>query len=68
MMMSLSNFHALAATRGEGLHPQLRSLFHRNPEKAELEVVLRAGGVVLPMPGSRTSGVSGKRGTGSDAD
>lgn len=68
MMMSLSNFHALAATRGEGLHPELRNLFDRNPEKAELELVLRTGGVVHPMPGSSTSGVSEKRGSGSDAD
>lgn len=68
MMMSLSNFHALAATRGEGLHPELRSLFDCNPEKAELELALRTGGVVHPMPGSRTSGVSEKRGSGGEAD
>lgn len=49
-MTSLSNFHALAATRGEGLRPELRNLFERNVEEAHSEPALRNGSVVQLFP------------------
>jgi len=55
-MMSFLKFSAIAASRGEGLHPQLRDLLERAATHVNSEVVrhdgmLRAG----PPPASENS-------------
>jgi hypothetical protein len=55
-MTSLLKFSAIAAPRGEGLHPKLRDLFERvatfpNSEVVHHDGMLQAG----TLPGSRTS-------------
>jgi len=55
-MTSLLKFSAIAASRGEGLHPKLRDLFERvamfpNSEVMHHDGMLQAG----PPPASRNS-------------
>jgi hypothetical protein len=55
-MTSLLKFSAIAASRGEGLHPKLCDLFERvatfpNSEILHDDGMLQSG----PLPGSRTS-------------
>jgi hypothetical protein len=43
-MTAFLNFHALAAARGEGLHPKLRLLFERAATSPASEVAVRHDG------------------------
>ena len=53
--MSLSNFNAIAAARGDGLDPKLRELLERAANPPHSEVVVRSDGMLQagPNPGSR---------------
>lgn len=46
-MTTFLNFHAFAAARGEGLHPELRLLFER---AAKSDVVIRHDGLLQSGP------------------
>jgi hypothetical protein len=54
-MTTLLNFHAFAAARGEGLHPELRRLFER-AAMSRVDVVIRHDGLLQagPDPDSET--------------
>lgn len=49
-MCSFHQFSALAATRGEGLHPKLRALLERTAASPFSEVSLRHDGLVQAGP------------------
>ncbi|MGY4427975.1 hypothetical protein ACVWWO_000452 [Bradyrhizobium sp. F1.13.1] len=49
-MCSFHQFSALAATRGEGLHPKLRALLERTVASPFSEVSLRHDGLVQAGP------------------
>ena len=53
--MSLSQFNAIAAARGDGLDPKLRELFERAAVSPHSEVVVRSDGMLQagPNPGCR---------------
>jgi hypothetical protein len=53
-MMSLTNFNAIAAARGDGLDPRLRELLERTAVSPHSEVMVRADGMLQagPNPGS----------------
>jgi hypothetical protein len=55
-MTSFLNFHAFAATRGEGLHPKLRLLFERAASPAA-DVAVGTKGLLQsgPDPASETA-------------
>lgn len=59
-MMSLSNFNAIAASRGEGLHPKLRELLDRSTASPYSEVAVRYDGMLQagPSPQSEKGRVS----------
>jgi hypothetical protein len=48
--MSLLNFHALAAQRGEGLRPELRALLERAARAPRPETAARNDGIVQSGP------------------
>jgi hypothetical protein len=49
-MTNFLNFHALAAARGEGLHPELRLLFERAATSPVSGVVVRHDGLLQSGP------------------
>jgi hypothetical protein len=49
-MTTFLNFHAFAATRGEGLHPQLRLLFERAATSPVSDLVIRHDGLLQSGP------------------
>ena len=53
--MSLVNFNAIAASRGDGLHPKLRELLERTADSPYPEVAVRHDGMLQagPNPHSR---------------
>jgi hypothetical protein len=59
-MMSLGNFNAIAASRGEGLHPKLRELLQRSAASPYSEVAVRYDGMLQagPSPQSEKGRVS----------
>jgi hypothetical protein len=59
-MMSLANFNAIAASRGEGLHPKLRELLERSAASPYSDVVVRYDGMLQagPYPQSEQGRVS----------
>jgi hypothetical protein len=56
-MTAFLNFHALAAARGDGLHPKLRLLFERAATSRVSEVATRPNGLLQsgPDPASETA-------------
>ena len=50
-MTTFLNFHAFAAARGEGLHPELRLLFERAATSSVSDVVIRHDGLLQSGPG-----------------
>jgi hypothetical protein len=58
--MLFLSLHALAAKRGDGLHPELRALFERLATAPHSEVTARSEAVVQsgpdPMPRKRQGG------------
>jgi len=50
-MTTFLNFHAFAAARGEGLHPELRLLFERAATSPVSDVVIRHDGLLQSGPG-----------------
>jgi hypothetical protein len=59
-MMSLANFNAIAASRGDGLHPKLRELLKRSAASPNSEVAVRYDGMLQagPNPQSEEGRVS----------
>ncbi|MDB5612281.1 MAG: hypothetical protein JWP25_9181 [Bradyrhizobium sp.] len=53
-MMSLGHFDAIAASRGEGLHPKLRQLLERSAASASSEVAVRYDGMPQAGPGPQS--------------
>ena len=55
-MTTFLNFHAFAAARGEGLHPELRLLFERAATSPVSDVAIRHDGLLQsgPNPASET--------------
>ena len=55
-MTTFLNFHIFAATRGEGLHPELRLLFERAATSPVSGLVIRHDGLLQsgPDPASET--------------
>jgi hypothetical protein len=49
-MTNFLNFHALAAARGEGLHPELRLLFERAAMSPVSDVAIRRDGLLQSGP------------------
>jgi len=49
-MTSFPNFHAFAATRGNGLRPELRALFERLAAAPRSELTLRNDGMIQSGP------------------
>jgi hypothetical protein len=49
-MTTFLSFHAFAAARGEGLHPQLRLLFERAATSPVSDVVIRHDGLLQSGP------------------
>jgi hypothetical protein len=49
-MTTFLNFHAFAAARGEGLHPELRLLFERAATSSVSDVVIRHDGLLQSGP------------------
>lgn len=61
-MTSFLGFHAFAATRGEGLHPELRSLFERVLAAPHSELAVRNDGMVQSGPDPTSAEVTTARG------
>jgi hypothetical protein len=55
--MSMTNFNAIAAARGDGLDPRLRELLERAAMSAHSEVVVRADGMLQAGPNPRSPGM-----------
>ena len=55
--MSLSQFNAIAAARGDGLDPKLRELFERAAVSLHSEVVVRSDGMLQAGPNPRCRAV-----------
>lgn len=49
-MTTFLNFHVFAATRGEGLHPELRLLFERAATSPVSDVAIRHDGLLQSGP------------------
>jgi hypothetical protein len=49
-MTTFLNFHVFAATRGEGLHPELRRLFERAATSPVSDLVIRHDGFLQSGP------------------
>jgi hypothetical protein len=60
-MMSLLDFHALAATRGDGLRPELRARFERAVVVPHLELRKRNDGMIQSGPDPVSAGVMKER-------
>jgi hypothetical protein len=58
--MSLANFNAIAASRGDGLHPKLRDLLERSAASPYSDVAVRYDGMLQagPYPPSEQGRVS----------
>jgi hypothetical protein len=52
--MSMTNFNAIAAARGDGLDPRLRELLELAAVSAHSEVVVRADGMLQAGPDPRS--------------
>ena len=52
--MSMTNFDAIAAARGDGLDPRLRELIERAAVSPHSEVVVRADGMLQAGPNPRS--------------
>jgi hypothetical protein len=61
-MTSILNFHAFAATRGEGLHPELRALFERVAAAPHSQLTARDDGMIQSGPDPVSAEVSKERG------
>ncbi len=61
-MTSFLNFHALAATRGEGLRPELRALFERVAAAPCSELTVRNDGMIQSGPDPITAEAARERG------
>jgi hypothetical protein len=59
-MCSFHQFSAFAASRGEGLHPQLRALLERPAASPSSEVSLRPEGLIQAGPDPDTEIVSSR--------
>jgi hypothetical protein len=55
--MSMTNFNAIAAARGDGLDPRLRELLERVAVSAHSEVAVRADGMLQAGPDPRSPGM-----------
>jgi hypothetical protein len=55
-MMSLANFNAIAASRGDGLHPRLRELLERSVASPYSEVAVRYDGMLQAGPNPQSEG------------
>src|SRR6202158_2931897 len=64
-MTSLLNFHAFAATRGDGLRPELRALFERVAAAPRSELTLRNDGRIQSGPDPVSAEVARERGNAS---
>ena len=53
-MMLLSRFNAIAAARGDGLHPKLRELLERAAVSPHSKVVVRTDGMLQAGPNPRS--------------
>jgi hypothetical protein len=53
-MTTFLNFHVFAATRGEGLHPELRLLFERAATCPVSDLVIRHDGLLQSGPDPET--------------
>ena len=60
-MTSFLNFHAFAATRGDGLRPELRALFERVSAAPRSELTVRNDGMVQSGPDSISAEVTKQR-------
>lgn len=58
VMTSSNNFFAVAAARGDGLHPRLRELFERTAANSSTELITQHDGMLQagPPPASETLG------------
>ena len=61
-MTSILNFHAFAATRGEGLRPELRALFERVAATPRSELTAITDGMIQSGPDPVSAEVSKERG------
>jgi hypothetical protein len=64
-MTSILNFQAFAATRGEGLRPELRALFERVAAAPCSELTARNDGMIQSGPDPVSAEVSKERGNAS---
>lgn len=62
-MTSLLNFHGLAATRGDGLRPELRALFERIASAPHCELAARADGMIQSGPDPLSTKTMKQRGS-----
>jgi len=60
-MTSFLNFHAFAATRGDGLRPELRALFERVSAAPRSELTVRNDGMVQSGPDPISAEVTKQR-------
>jgi hypothetical protein len=60
-MTTFLNFHALAAARGEGLHPELRLLFERAATSLVSGVVIGHDGLLQSGPDPASENCTGSR-------
>jgi hypothetical protein len=61
-MTSFLNFHAFAATRGDGLRPELRALFERVAAAPRSELTLRDDDMIQSGPDPISAEVARERG------
>ena len=53
-MMCLGGFNAIAASRGDGLHPKLRELLERTAASSRPGVTMRPDGMLQAGPNPRS--------------
>ncbi len=61
-MTSFLNFHTLAATRGDGLRPELRALFERVAAAPRSELTVRDDGMIQSGPDPISAEATKERG------
>jgi len=61
-MTSFLNFHAFAATRGDGLRPELRALFERVAAAPRSELTLGNNGMIQSGPDPISAEVTREQG------
>jgi len=61
-MTSFLNFHAFAATRGDGLRPELRALFERVAAAPRSGLTLGNNGMIQSGPDPISAGVAKEQG------